>query len=149
MYAWTHTLLQLLSNPVCELCRRHEISFHTYVDDTQVYMVIRLQFHGTGEVLARHQYMDESKQASIKSGKIGTSRQKNFSDHSNTFDGRIIRVSSSVKNHGVYFDKSLSMEDQVSASLRQCVYQLQNIGCTGHLIRERVRKTIERSLVSS
>ena len=30
----------IFAKPVGEICRRHEMSYHTYADDTQVYQVI-------------------------------------------------------------------------------------------------------------
>lgn len=31
----------MFSKPICEICWRHRLSYHTYADDTQVYMVIK------------------------------------------------------------------------------------------------------------
>lgn len=35
-------LYRMFSKPNCEICRRHGLSYHSYADDTQVYMVIKL-----------------------------------------------------------------------------------------------------------
>jgi len=39
-----------------------------------------------------------------------------------------VSVASSVKNLGVYFDTSLTMERQVNAISKACYYQIRNIG---------------------
>jgi hypothetical protein len=53
---------------------------------------------------------------------------KHFSDFRLKFDGTVLSDVSSVKNLGMYFDKTISMEQQASAITRSCFQQIRNIG---------------------
>ena len=53
-------------------------------------------------------------------------RVKNFSDCRLCFDGTVVSDVSCIRNLGVFFDKTLSMEKQVSATSKSCFYQIRN-----------------------
>ncbi|XP_062571108.1 uncharacterized protein LOC134233132 [Saccostrea cucullata] len=65
------------------------------------------------------------------------------------FSDTIVREATSVKSLGVWFDKSLSMQMQISSVSRACYYQLRNIGRIRPLITEDACKTLVCSLVTS
>jgi hypothetical protein len=50
-----------------------------------------------------------------------------FSDCRLSFDGTVVSDVSCVRNLGVFFDKTLSIEKQVSATSKLCFYQIRNI----------------------
>jgi hypothetical protein len=54
-----------------------------------------------------------------------------------------------VKNLGVYFDETLSMNQQVSSVSKSCFHQIRNIGRTRSYITENACKTLICSLVTS
>ena len=53
---------------------------------------------------------------------------KHFSDFRLKFDGTVLGDVSCVKNLAMYFDKTISMEQQASAITRSCFQQIRNIG---------------------
>ena len=70
------------------------------------------------------------------------------------FPGPFVSIASStssecVKNLGVYFDKTLSMNQQVSSVSKSCFHQIRNIGRIRPYITENACKTLVCSLVTS
>ena len=55
-------------------------------------------------------------------------RVKDSQDCHLTFEGNVVTSSECVKNLGVYFDKTLSMNQQVSSVSKSCFHQIRNIG---------------------
>jgi hypothetical protein len=76
-------------------------------------------------------------------------RKKDFSDCCLSFDGTVVSDVSCVRNLGVFFDKTLSMEKQVSATSKSCFYQIRNIGRIRTYITDDACKTLVNSLVTS
>nr|XP_022297089.1 uncharacterized protein LOC111106637 isoform X5 [Crassostrea virginica] len=71
---------------------------------------------------------------------------KNFNIN---FDGNIICDTESVKNLGMYLDKSLTMEKQCSSVARSCYMHLRRIGSIRPFITEDACKILVNSLVTS
>ena len=76
-------------------------------------------------------------------------RVKEFSNCHLLFDGSIVSNASVVKNLGVYFDRTLSMEKQVNGITKSCFFQIRNIGRIRQYITEDPCKTLVCSLVKS
>jgi len=60
-----------------------------------------------------------------------------------------VSVASSVKNLGVYFDTSLTMERQVNAITKACYYHIRNIGHIRLYITLDASKTLAHALITS
>ena len=65
------------------------------------------------------------------------------------FDGAILSESSRVRNLGVFFDQTLSMEQHASAITKSCFHQIRNIGRIRSYITVDACKTLVCSLVTS
>jgi len=63
-------------------------------------------------------------------------------------DKNTVSVASSVKNLGVYFDTSLTMEKQVNAISKACYYQIRNIGYIRRYIILDACKTLAHALIT-
>ena len=74
---------------------------------------------------------------------------KDFSDCRLSFDGSVVSDVSCVRNLGVFFDKTLSIEKQVSATSKSCFYQIRNIVRIRTYITDDACKTLVNSLVTS
>ena len=74
---------------------------------------------------------------------------KHFSDFRLKFDGTVLSDVSCVKNLGMYFDKTISMEQQASAITISCFQQIRNIGRIRSLISVDACRTLVSSLVIS
>ena len=76
-------------------------------------------------------------------------RTKDFVNCSISFDGHIVNEASVVKNLGVLFDKTLTMEKQVSSVSKSCFLQIRKIGRIRSYITDDACKTLVNSLVIS
>jgi hypothetical protein len=74
---------------------------------------------------------------------------KHFSDFRLKFDETVLSDVTCVKNLGMYFDKTISMEQQASAITRSCYQQIRNIGRILSLISVDACRTLVCSLVIS
>jgi len=64
-------------------------------------------------------------------------------------DSNTVSVASSVKNLGVHFDTSLTMERQVNAITKTCYYQIHNIGHIKRYITLDACKTLAHALITA
>ena len=151
----------MFAKPISEICRRHNFCYHGYADDTQVYLVIR-PLDNWDNISSRMEtcLADISKWMCLNLLKLNQdktelilftpkSRVKEFSNCHLSFDGTIVSNASVVKNLGVYFDRTLSMEKQVNAVTKSCYHQIRNIGRIREYITEDACKTLVCSLVTS
>lgn len=96
--------------------------------------------------------MDENQSAEIKLNQNKTElivfTPKHRSSDSQ-IQSELWRSSSSVRNLGIYFDRLLTMDDQISSILKQCFFQLCNISKIRKLNTESACKTLESSIVTS
>lgn len=76
-------------------------------------------------------------------------RVKDLKDCHLKFRGNIITSAECIRNLGVQFDTTLSMNQQVSSVSRSCFHQLRNIGRIRPYISENACKTLVNSLVVS
>ena len=151
----------IFAKPVGEICRRHGMSYHSYADDTQVYQVIKPQgdWSDLSERLERclSDIADWMTANMLKLNQEKTEliifapkhQVKHFSDFRLKFDGTLLSDVSCVKNLGMYFDKTISMEQQASAITRSCFQQIRNIGRIQSLISVDACRTLVSSLVIS
>jgi hypothetical protein len=65
------------------------------------------------------------------------------------FDGTILSDGYHAKNQGVFFNKTPSIEHQVSTVAKSCYHQIRNIGHTRSFITENACKRLVCSLVTS
>jgi hypothetical protein len=151
----------LFSKPIDEICWQHDMDYHCYTDDTQVYLVIEPLDKWTGisnrieACLADISEWMRSSLLKLNQDKTEvivfapTHRVKDFSDCRLSFDGIVVSDVSCVRNLGVFFDKALSMEKRVSATSKSCFYQIRNIGRIRTYITDDACMTLVNSLVPS
>ena len=102
------------------------MSYHCYADDTQAYLVIK-PIDNWINIATRMEACLSDISAWMKSNMLKLNqdkteliifttkqRTKDFVNCSISFDGHIVSEASVVKNLGVLFDKTLTMEKQVS-----------------------------------
>ena len=151
----------MFSKPIGEIVRRHNLQYHCYADDSQVYMSIKptdnlKHISSTVEACVA----DISTWMSNNMLKVNQDKtemiifrpkqQVNTShDMSIIVGGNTISSSSSVKNLGVYMDSALTMEKQVNAVTKSCYYQIRNIGYIRHYISNEACNVLVHSLVTS
>ena len=151
----------MFAKPIGSLCRQHGLSYHSYADDTQVYLVFKptTPWRDTADQLEAC-LRDISAWMSANMLKLNQDktelivfRPKNrVNDHSVfTLDicGTIIHDVSSVKNLGVHFDRALDMQKQVGTTAKACSAQIRAIGRIRPYITTEACKSLVCSLVTS
>jgi hypothetical protein len=151
----------MYSKPIGEICKKHNMLYHTYADDTQNYLLIRPPDSWTSVAPRLESCLsDISSWMHLNMLKINQDkteliiftpkhRASEFSDCELLFDGTIIHESQFVKNLGAFLERSLCMEKQVSAISRSCFFHLRNIGRIRPYITTDACKTLVNSLVTS
>ena len=137
------------------------MSYHFYADDTQLYLVFE-PFENWIDISKRLEdcLTDISSWMCSNMLKLNEDktevmlfapkhRVKDLQDCHLTFGGNVVTSSECVKNLGVYFDKTLSMNQQVSSVSKSCFHQIRNIGRIRPYITENACKTLICSLVTS
>ena len=159
--SWDLSCTAMFTKPIGEICRRHNMSYHCYADDTQVYIVIRpLDNWNNYRVRLEACLSDISKWMSSNMLKLNHDKTelvvfapcksaRDLADIRLTFDGCVIKPVPVVKNLGAYFDAALSMDSHVCAVAKSCYFQIRNIGRIRHLIDEETCKTLIHALVTS
>ena len=151
----------MFSKPIGEICRLHNMKYHIYADDTQVYIVVE-PMENWGNISSRLKVClsDIREWMSINLLKLNQDktelmvfapkhRVKDISDVTISFGGSIIHDAPFVKNLGAYFDRTLCMEKQCNAVTRSCYFNIRNIGRIRPYISEDACKTLVNSLVTS
>ena len=137
------------------------MSYHFYADDTQLYLVFE-PLENWIDISKRLEdcLTDISSWMCSNMLKLNEDKTevmffapkhqvKDLQDCHLTFGGNVVTSSECVNNLGVYFDKTLSMNQQVSSVSKSCFHQIRNIGHIRPYITENACKTLVCSLVTS
>lgn len=153
-------LYSIFSRPIGNICLVNNIQHHCYADDTQAYLLFKPK-NWDNTALRLETCMKEIKQwmcaNMLKLNQDKTEfivfspkhHVKDLPSYHLNFSGTIIKESPNVKNLGVWFDKTLSMQKQISSVSRSCYHQIRNIGRIRPLITEGACKTLICALVTS
>ena len=130
----------LYMSPVADIIKRHNLTYHFYADDTQLYVSFKL---GSDDLLASAKSsieicVQEINNWMILNGLKLNEEKTEFlllssryrpspSLESVRVGGEIIQPSSSVCNLGVILDPSVDMEDHIKKICKTCHFHLTNI----------------------
>jgi predicted nucleic acid-binding Zn-ribbon protein len=148
------------SAPIGEICRRHDICYHFYADDSQLY----LSFSPQDEDEARNRLeaciqdiREWMKQNHLKLNEAKTEflvigshiqLQKLKIDEIKIGD-TIVKASKSARNIGAIFDHTLSMKDHINTLCRSCYCHIRNIGKVRPLLTRDAAVSLMHAFVSS
>ena len=151
----------IFSKPIGAICSRHDLSYHCYADDTQLYFVIKPQ-NNWSNVARRIEPCLSDISMWMKTNMLKLNQDKTemivfspkhrlneFRDCQLNFDGCIVSDASFIKNLGVHFDKALTMEKHISVLVKSCYSQIRNIGRIRPYLSESACKTLVATLVTS
>ena len=136
------------------------MSNHCYADDTQAYLVIKpidnwiniatlMETCLSGISAWMKSNMFKLNQDNTELIMFTTKqRTKDFVNCSISFDGYIVNEASVVNNLGVFFDKTLTMEKQVSSVSKSCFLQIRKIGRIRSFNTDDASKTLVNSLMT-
>lgn len=151
----------IFSKPIGDICERHEIDYHCYADDSQIYIVIEPRSN-ISDISAKLSSCLSDIREWMCSNLLKLNQEKTelmvftprtrvheLKEFSLTFGGNIICNAQYVKNLGVYFDRTLNMEKQCNAVAKACYFHIRNIGYIRSYISEDACKLLVNSLVTS
>ena len=143
----------MYTKPLGRILAHHGLSYHFYADDTQLYLSFKPNdsvtqqqaFHRIEHCLIDIEtWMNESKL------KLNTDKTEVILDTTSVTVGESeITSAKSVKNLGVMFDSTLSMQDQVNSVCKSCYMHLRNISRIRCYLTPDVCKSLVNSLVTS
>ena len=152
----------MYTKPVSDIIQRHGLSYHSYADDTQLYMTMDHSNNNWRDGLARIQlcvseireWMNQN-MLKLNDDKteliVFTSKYKQdlYNDLSITIGDTVVDCSSQVKNLGVIFDRVLSLRQHVSYTSKTCRFHLRNISRIRKYIPQDTGVVLVKSLVMS
>ena len=137
-------LFSLYMLPLRDIITRHEIQRHHYADDTQLYTRLRIRNGQTGSMEADVRRMErcvEELRSWMTANRLKLNdsktevlvvRKKTNKDETDSIRVKVgddvITPSVSVRDLGSYLDSTMSMEEQVSRTVRAGFLQLRRIG---------------------
>ena len=154
------TLYCLYTKPVSDIIRRFGLSYHSYADDTQIYVTItkdrtRDVLGNIEKCVAEIKIWMTNNMLKLNDDKtelfvFATQRQVDaFKGLNINIGNASVQVSSKIRNLGVTFDQTMSMQPHVNSISSSCHYQLRNIRCIRKYIDIPDCKKIVHALVTS
>lgn len=151
----------IFSKPIGDICISHDMNYHCYADDTQLYIVVEPRDNIDDDSTKLNSCLNDIREwMSVNLLKLNHDktelmvfapkrRIKEMAYFSISFGGNIIHDATYVKNLGAYFDQTLCMERQCNAVSRTCYFHIRNIGCIRPFISEDACKMLVNALVTS
>ena len=152
----------MYTKPVGDIIKSHSFDYHSYADDTQIYISFKPGDDDMQNILVRLQACVTDLKSWMDSNMLKLNEDKTefivfcpklksnlYSSIEITIGNSIIKSSSAVRNLGVVMDASLSMEKHVGELSRSCFYNLRNISRIRCFLSEDTCRVLIQSLVIS
>ena len=150
------------SKPIGIIARKHGLSFHLYVDDTQLYFTFSPKDHHDQHQaiktlqncitdIKNWMTINFLKLNSDKTEIIVISKRNALPQDIASIqvaDASIIPADA-VKNLGVFFDTSMSMEAHINATCKRAFCEIRNIGRIRSLLDDKTAASLVHAFVSS
>ena len=156
-------LFSLYTSPICEIVNEHNIQFHLYADDTQIYM--RFSFRTNPSI---HSAMNSVQQciADINAWMDGnklklngdktelillTSPRVRSKVDLSSINIRDCNIPASpvIRNLGSWFDQSLTMEEHVKVICKTCYFHLHNIAAIRDMLTREATEKLMHAFITS
>ena len=126
--------------PIGKIIKHHGINFHSYADDTQLYLSFKPDHDNQDRYMTRLENCISDLRTWMVNNKlklndnkteliyIGTPYQlRKLIPRNLKIGNNEIIPSESVRNLGIIFDKELNMKQHISSVCKQCFYHLRNV----------------------
>lgn len=152
----------MYTKPVGDIIRRHGLVHHCYADDTQIYTILKPSDDNWKVAISRIEKCVTEVKAWMEHNLLKLNDDKTelivfapkhlqglCQNVSVTFGGSTVTPAAQVKNLGVMFDQTMSMENHVNTISRTCHYHLRNISRIRRFLSDDACKTVVQALVTS
>ena len=151
-------LFTLYTQPLVDIIQKHDINYHLYADDTQLYKASDVNSL-PALLLSAENCISETKSWMV-SNKLQLNEDKteimiiNNPRHSLpdsvtiNINGHTIEMSSTAKNLGVILDCNMSMTKQISSICKSLNFQLRKISSIRHCLNDDVTKKKQTSNIT-
>ena len=149
------------SSPLGEICRHHEIMYHLYADDTQLYLAFTAddQLDKTQQLencieeikqwmSSNFLKMNESKTEFLLLSSLHLHLKLTEPCRLN-IGNSLIPSSTSARNIGAIFDSHMNMSDHISAVCRSCYLHIRNIGKIRPYLTQKATEQLIHAFISS
>ena len=150
----------MYTKPVSDIIQRHELSHHSYADDTQLYMTMDHPNNDWRDGFARielcvseiREWMNQN-MLKLNDDKteliVFTSKYKQdlYNYLSITIGGSVVDCSSQVRDLVVIFDRVVSLHQHVSYTSKTCRFHLRNISKIRKYLPQDISVVLIKSLV--
>ena len=152
------TTLHIIRTSMSEICKRHDIHYHSYADDTQLYVhydrncdismkeaITKLEYCITelGQWMT-HNWLklnqDKTEWLIFNGGAISRNVTLTVGEHN-------IKQSAHIRSHGVKLDPEITIEPQIGDVCKSAYYHLRRINKIRKYLTEDSTKTLVHSLV--
>ena len=138
----------IYTKPVGDIVKKHNLRYHCYADDTQIYLSIKPNENWASERSATEACVADVG-GWMNRNMLKLNPEKNVNDLSLTIGGRLLHAVQSVRYLGVIMDSGLTMEKQVNVISKSCFYHIRNISKVRQYITNDACKILVQALVTS
>ena len=147
----------IYTKPVGDIVKTHNLRYHCYADDTQIYLSIKPNENWASERSAIEAcvadvggWMNRNiQQLNQEKSEFIVFSSKHSILRVNDLSLRLLHAVQSVRNLGVIMDSGLTMEKQVNAISKSCFYHIRNIGKFRQYITNVACTILVQALVTS
>ena len=153
----------IYASPVVNIARNHNLSVHTYADDTQLYLSFNVN-EPSEENLARERIElcisdikswmsknklklnDDKTELLIVSSK---NAQNKIQNKTIQIGSSTISASTNVRNLGIYLDSNMSMENHIKKVCQSAYFQIRNLSSIRKLLSKDTAEILMHAFVTS